>query len=256
MKTLETGFYAPANDLERQISRLGPWFHNIHLSDGTQTAPNHPLGDFPAFKWKIIEPFIEQDLSGKRALDIGCNAGFYSFELAKRGARVLGIDSSQRYLAQGRWCCEQLGLEDRVEFRRMGVYQLNDLNMRFDFVLFMGVFYHLRYPLLGLDIAARKTTGTMIFQTMTTPGEQIKPFADDVGIYDRQVMNDPAWPRMAFIEKRLQGDPTNWWVANRSGAEAMLRSTGFGSIHYIASEIWICREPTADGVSDLREIFR
>ena len=31
-----------------EIRTLGPWFHNLHLPDGRQTAPDHPLGDFPA----------------------------------------------------------------------------------------------------------------------------------------------------------------------------------------------------------------
>ncbi|HEX2099456.1 MAG TPA: DUF1698 domain-containing protein, partial [Candidatus Synoicihabitans sp.] len=66
---------------------LAPWFHNIHLPDGTQTAPNHPLGDFPRFKWQQIADHLPHDLTGWRVLDIGCNAGFYTVELARRGAR-------------------------------------------------------------------------------------------------------------------------------------------------------------------------
>lgn len=256
MKTLQASLRSPSNELERQIWRLRPWFHNIHLPDGTQTAPNHPLGDFPAFKWNVIEPHISEDLSGKTVLDIGCNAGFYSFELAKRGAKVLGIDRGPKYLTQAKWCCGQLGLEQRAEFRRMSIYELAAAKQKFDIVVFMGVFYHLRYPLLGLDIAAQATGEMMIFQTMITPGEMSRRFPSDIGMDQRTMMDDPAWPRMAFIEKRLQGDRTNWWVANRAGAEAMLRSTGFGKIDYIASEIWICREPRPETAPGLREIFR
>lgn len=38
------------------------------------------------------------DLSGKRVLDLGCNVGFYSFSLAKRGAYVTGIDLRREYI--------------------------------------------------------------------------------------------------------------------------------------------------------------
>ena len=40
----------------REVDDLGPWFHNLHLPDGTETAPDHPLGDFPAFKWAELAP--------------------------------------------------------------------------------------------------------------------------------------------------------------------------------------------------------
>src|SRR3712207_5340586 len=86
-----------------EVERLGPWFHNLHLPDGTQTAPDHWLGDFPSFKWQQLAPHLPQDLTGWSCLDIGCNAGFYTFELAKRGATVLGIDVDERYLRQARW---------------------------------------------------------------------------------------------------------------------------------------------------------
>src|SRR3954462_5736986 len=62
------------------IDVLGPWFHNLHLPDGTQTAPDHFLGDFPTFKWRELERCVPQWLAGWHVLDVGCNAGFYTFE--------------------------------------------------------------------------------------------------------------------------------------------------------------------------------
>src|SRR5205814_6828637 len=103
--TLET---QPTHD--RELAELGPWFHNLHLPDGRETAPEHPLGDFPAFKWQQLAPALPDDLSGWTALDIGCNAGFYTFELARRGAQVLGVDVDERYLRQAAWAREQYGL--------------------------------------------------------------------------------------------------------------------------------------------------
>src|SRR5689334_394872 len=62
---------------EEGIAALAPWFHNLHLPDGSQTAPNHPLGDFPCFKWEQISESVPERLEDWTALDIGCNAGFY-----------------------------------------------------------------------------------------------------------------------------------------------------------------------------------
>src|ERR687890_350007 len=92
------------SSLVETIAELGPWFHNLHLPDGTQTMPDHFIGgDFPSFKWREIAPFVPRRLAGWRVLDVGCNAGFYTFELARRGASVVGIDVDPRYLAQARW---------------------------------------------------------------------------------------------------------------------------------------------------------
>lgn len=110
------------NNLQKKIDSLAPWFHNLHLPDGTQTAPGHPLGDFPAFKWNQICNFLPPNLKGWRVLDIGCNAGFYSFELARMGASVTGIDIDSHYLKQARWAQGRFGLN--VDFKKMQVYDL------------------------------------------------------------------------------------------------------------------------------------
>lgn len=87
----------------RAIADLSPWFHNLHLLYRSQTAPDHPRGDFPANKWHAFRHELPGRLDGSRVLDIGCNAGFYSIELAGRGARVTAIDINGHYLAQARW---------------------------------------------------------------------------------------------------------------------------------------------------------
>jgi len=226
---------------------LSPWFHNLHLPDGSQTAPDHPLGDFPGWKWRELAPHLPGDLSGKRALDIGCNAGFYSFELAKRGAQVLAIDFDERYLKQAAWARGQMGLDDQVELRRMSVYDLAELDEEpFDVVLFLGVFYHLRHPLLALDLVAEKTAGTLVFQTLTSPGDEPLDTPRDLSIHDRERMREPGWPRMAFIENELAGDPTNWWAADAACVEAMLRSTGMCITARPGHEFWVC-EPAPEG---------
>src|SRR5438876_3533740 len=102
--------------LAQRISELGDWFHNVDLH-GVPTAPHHFLGDFPNIKWKQIASAIPEDLTGATVLDVGCNAGFYSMEMKKRGAkRVLGIDVVDRYLNQARFVAETLGLE--IELRK------------------------------------------------------------------------------------------------------------------------------------------
>jgi tRNA (mo5U34)-methyltransferase len=177
--------------LQSTAGELAPRFHNLHLPDGRQTAPDHPLGDFPAFKWRQIAPHVRRSLAGTRALDIGCNAGFYSFELAKRGASVLAVDVDEHYLSQGRWAAEQLDPHGRVEFREMTVYDLAGLDEQFDVVLFLGVLYHLRHPLLALDIVAERVRGRLLLQTLTIPGGPPASTPEDVAIDDRDELLAP-----------------------------------------------------------------
>ena len=224
----------------RQIAALGPWFHNLHLPNGLQTAPDHFLGDFPAFKWNDLAPHLPADLEGWSVLDIGCNAGFYSFELARRGAQVTGIDVNPRYLEQARWAATQFGLEDRVEFKRMQVYDLAAYDGAFDMVLFMGVFYHLRYPLLGLDLVAQKVRRLLVFQTLAMWGREEYADTQDHGIHDRAPLEEPGWPKMAFVEHRFSGDPTNWWIPNHAGIEAMVRSSGLRVVSRPGDETYLC----------------
>ena len=226
---------------ESAAPELAPWFHNLHLPGGRRTAPDHPLGDFPACKWEQIAAHVPADLSGARALDIGCNAGFYSFELARRGADVLAIDVDEHYLRQARWAADELGLADRVQLRRLGVYDLGELDEGpFDVVLFMGVLYHLRHPLLALDLIVPHVAATLVVQTLTMPGEERAQPPADLGIDERDAMLAPGWPAMAFIEQELAGDPTNWWAPNAACVEAMLRSCGLRIAGRPGHEIWLC----------------
>src|SRR5215207_2571202 len=92
--------------IREALSRLGKWFHNLDLK-GVRTAPDHYLGDYPRVKWSSFSHALPSDLRGKSVLDIGCNGGFYCMEMKSRGAaRVVGIDSDGRYLAQARFAAE------------------------------------------------------------------------------------------------------------------------------------------------------
>lgn len=138
------------NQLQDKINNLGKWFHNINLG-GVQTAPDHFLGDYPNVKFQSFAHSLPGDLSGKTVLDIGCNAGFYSIEMKRRGAaRVVGIDSDERYHNQARFAAKTLGFD--IEFEKRSVYDVAGLQEQFDVVIFMGVLYHLRHPLLALDL--------------------------------------------------------------------------------------------------------
>jgi len=224
--------------ISRRVNELGQWFHNLNLH-GVSTAPNHFLGDFPNIKWEKIRQEIPLNLEGASVLDIGCNGGFYSIEMKRRGAsRVLGIDVDERYLNQARFAAQTLDLD--IEFRKCSVYQIDSIPGQFDYVVFMGVFYHLRYPLWALDMAVKKVAGKMIFQTMLRRSKETQSWASDYSFWRKDIFFDPNFPAMYFIEEKYSADPTNWWIPNRAGAEAMLRSSGLEIVAHPEEETWVC----------------
>jgi tRNA (mo5U34)-methyltransferase len=223
-----------------RIKSLGPWFHNMNLN-GVWTAPDHPLGDYPAIKWKRFSHAIPADLSDKSVIDIGCNGGFYSIEMKRRGARrVVGIDHDPDYLAQAQFAADVLGLD--IEFHQLSVYDVAQLGERFDVVIFMGVLYHLRHPLLALDLIRGHVAGDMLlFQSMQRGSGDVAEVADDYPFTETGMFDRPDYPKLHFIEKRYAHDPTNWFVPNRAAAEAMLRSAGFVIEAHPEEEVYICR---------------
>jgi tRNA (mo5U34)-methyltransferase len=228
------------DEIEARIASLGDWFHNMDLG-GVKTAPNHFLGDYPNIKWRGFADALPEDLTGKTVLDIGCNAGFYAMEMKRRGAlRVVGIDSDEKYLAQARFAAEVNGIE--LDLRKMDVYEVGSLGERFDIVLFMGVLYHLRHPLLALDLLHEHVVGDLlVFQSMQRGSDQTMPIEDDYPFSETAMFDDPRFPKMHFIEKRYSHDPTNWWVPNRACTEAMLRSAGFRIADHPEPEVYLCR---------------
>jgi tRNA (mo5U34)-methyltransferase len=227
------------DEIDREVQKLGPWFHNLDL-DGVMTAPRHFLGDYPRQKFARFAHAIPDDLQGKTVLDIGCNAGFYSIEMKRRGAaRVVGIDSHDGYLAQARFAAKVTGMD--IELRKLDVYDVGKLREKFDVVLFMGVLYHLRYPLLALDVIHDTVVGdTVIVQSMQRGSEEIEPLEDDYPFAEVNVFNRPGYPVMHFVEKRYAGDSTNWWVPNRACVQAMLRSAGFRIEAHPEPEVYVC----------------
>lgn len=237
-----------AEMLRSEVAALAPWFQNIDLGYGIETAPEHFLGDYPAFKFRGFADVIPADLTGKSVLDIGCNAGYYSIEMKRRGAdRVLGIDSDERYLAQARFASRALGCED-IEYRLHSVYDVASLGESFDLVIFMGVLYHLRHPLLALDlIREHAARDLMLFQTMQQGTDAVlqvpedHPFHKPGTTQPPDYFDNPAYPKMHFIEREFAHDWTNWWAPNSACSQAMLRAAGFTIEAHPEPEVYLCR---------------
>ena len=236
-------------DLQRRVQALAPWFHDMDL-DGVRTAPDHFLHNYPEMKWRRFAHAVPEDLTGKSVLDIGCNAGFYSMEMKRRGAeRVLGIDFDDRYLDQARLASDVKGFD--IEFRKLSVYDLAALGEKFDLVIFMGVLYHLRHPLLALDLIHEHVAkDLLLFQSMQRGSDAVEPVAANYDFFEQDHFKKPGYPKMYFIEHQYSGDWTNWWAPNAACSAAMLRSAGFEIVEHPEGEVFVCRRvarPTEAG---------
>jgi tRNA (mo5U34)-methyltransferase len=238
------------DQIRSRVRDLGDWFHNLDLK-GVQTAPQHFLGDYPRTFWRALENLLPWDLSGKTVLDVGCNAGFFSIEMKRRGAaRVVGIDTDERYLSQARLAVEVA--ETEVDLRRLDVYRVAELGERFDVVLFMGVLYHLRHPLLALDLLREHACKDLLLLQTLVRGSLApeRRWEHDYPFEETSIFDDADWPKMHFVEGEYARDWTNWWIPNRACAAAMLRSAGFAILQNPLPQVFLCRtgqRPTTDG---------
>jgi tRNA (mo5U34)-methyltransferase len=188
-----------------QLQALG-WYHSIELPNGeiirglqTPEQLHRRVRQFP----------IPGDLTGKRVLDIGAWDGWFSFEMEKRGASVVAVDAvpKENFLAAR----ELLG--SKVEFLVRDVYDLRPEELgHFDIVLFLGVLYHLKHPMLALERVSALAADLVC----------VESFVTDDG-------SDPALkPAMEFYETtELCGQFDNWVGPNTACLTAMCRAAGF-----------------------------
>lgn len=197
------------------------WFHSFDLGDGNKIEG---LKRLEVLK-KEADIILGDHVVGKSVLDIGAWDGYFSFESERRGAaRVVATDHFC-------WSGEGWGNRDgfdyihakshsKVEPVDVDVMGLPGAGLgQFDVVLFLGVFYHLKDPYVGLESAAKMCSNHLVVETVTAlPREKL--------------------PAMRLFESgELGGDPTNFWAPNLPALELMLKSFGFNRIEFVVSPI-------------------
>jgi tRNA (mo5U34)-methyltransferase len=238
---VESGDADARQTLIQTLERLGPWYHNVEFARGISSNPSNR--DYPMARWRILDGVIPNDLKGQSVLDIGCNSGFFSFEMKRRGAgRVMGVDIMLYLLAQSRFGSHWFDLP--MDLRECGAYDVDRLEEQFDVVVFIGVLYHLKHPLYALEKVAAVCKNTMYFQSMVRgdSGEDFIPQEDYPGT-ELEIFKKSNFPKLYFIEKSFNGDESNWWFATHSCLKAMLRSVGFKTIENTSHpEIFVARK--------------
>lgn len=188
------------------------WYHSFALPDGSHIDG---VVSLERLRERVAEMPIPPDLRGKRVLDIGAWDGWFSFEMERRGADVVAVDCVQldTFLEVHR------RLNSRVQYLDLDLFELTRDNVgTFDIVLFLGVLYHLKHPLLGLERVCSLTRGLAI----------VESFVADV--------NGPSgMPAMEFYEAdELGGQLDNWWGPTTDCLLALCRTAGFVRVQQLS----------------------
>jgi tRNA (mo5U34)-methyltransferase len=202
------------------IDSVDPWYHRIEVLPGLLTPGVNES------QLVLKELDLPEDLSGLKVLDIGTRDGFFAFECERRGAEVTAID----YMP-----CEETGfpvakelLGSKVEFVQDNVYDLSPEKYgEFDLVLFLGVLYHLRDPMLALDRIWDVCRGRLIVETQTIDDALLTSSGDFRRLSDIDA-DLASIPLMQFYPgSSLNDDPTCIWAPNETCLRAMLDEVGF-----------------------------
>ncbi len=187
------------------------WFHSFDLGDGETIEGIKPLHILR----QEADLILERDLTGKTVLDIGAWDGFFSFEAERRGAaRVVATD---HFSWSGDGWADRRGFDyvhqrlgSRIEAIDADIHELPNLNLgQFDIVLFLGVFYHLKDPYVGLETAARMSQDQLVVETATALAREKLP------------------AMRLYAPGELGDDPTNFWAPNIPALKLMLSNFGF-----------------------------
>ena len=199
------------HELSDAVRRIR-WRHTIDLGQGIVTPGSDPTAQ------RLHYLSLPESLQEKSVLDIGANDGFYSFEAERRGAkRVMALDTRDGAVHKDGFELARRALNSQVEDVEMDVLNVAPETVGiFDIVLFLGVLYHLRHPLLAL--------------------ERIHHITKELLIVESHI--DLSWrrqPIMTFYPgAELNNDSTNWWGPNPAALRAMIRSAGFRQVRTVS----------------------
>ncbi|HUA61679.1 MAG TPA: DUF1698 domain-containing protein [Verrucomicrobiae bacterium] len=203
------------NDFTRRLAEKG-WYHSFELPDGQRIEGCMPL-EWQRERWSRFP--IPADLTGKRVLDIGAWDGWFSFEAERRGAAVTSVDCFEAagYLQMHR----RLG--SRAEYRNFDLFELPLAGLgQFDIVLCLGVLYHVKHPLLALEIVCSLATEVALIETFVIDGESWRERRSEI-------------PTLEFYETdELNGQFDNWFGPSVGALEGMCRASGFARVDLAA----------------------
>jgi len=190
------------------------WFHSIPMPDGEITDGLRPYDVLKA----EADAIFDMPLEGRSLMDIGAWDGFFSFEAERRGAGdILSVDhpswSGDSWGTKDGYDLAHATLGSKARSKDVDLFDLNpDVEGRFDVVLFLGVLYHLKNPLGGLERAANMAREVLVVETET-----------DCNTFPKPVLRH-------FPGREMNNDASNQFAPNVAALRSMLGDLGFARI--------------------------
>lgn len=162
-------------EFQQKLDELGDFWEKITFPNGVEVGP----GRSKQLLWsEYFKHYFDTSMfEGKTILDIGCNAGGNIVELAKYNpAKIVGLDYSEKYLAQCRFVLDQFGI--KADLRQFNVLRKTEHELavelgKFDIIFCLGVIYHLnRDSNLALLRYMKKNSSLQVFSTQLFVSEQ------------------------------------------------------------------------------------
>ena len=210
-------------EAEAYVKSYSFWYHRMYLGNGVYTMPP-TMADLV---WSLIKPTFPADLNGASMLDIGSNAGYFSILAKLRGAgRILGIESFKMFFDQGEYFRNIWQMD--IEYRFMDAHDIGKIDEEFDLVMFAGILYHLKNPLLVLEEIGRRCRDAVIVESEVIPEDPRNLLMARLGPLGNIKLTPTTKGFMKFYERdELNGDLSNWWAPDTECLLGMLRVAGF-----------------------------
>jgi tRNA (mo5U34)-methyltransferase len=200
------------------------WHQRWQVSPGVYTPGRNPVA-------QLCERIrLPADLRGQRVLDVGAWNGCFSFECERRGAGEVVALSLEDPDETG-FNRLKAALSSRVEYVRQSIYTVDAATLgSFDLVLFLGVLYHLRYPLLAIDKIRQMCRGKVLVESHVIDNHMALPTPHGAKIVrlsdvNRQLPGIPLW--RFYPGQELNKDKSNWFGPNIAAVESAFDSAGF-----------------------------
>jgi tRNA (mo5U34)-methyltransferase len=207
----------PGFEYELLVRGCAYWHQRWEVFRGVYTPGNNPVEEM------LDAMQVPKDLTGKRVLDVGSWNGCAAFECERRGAsEVLALGPENPHL-MGFNLLHDLTGSTRTRYEHGTCYHLDPEKIgTFDVVLFCGVLYHLRYPLLGLDNVRRVCRGEIYVDTFVSDSDLCQSIGPDVSTL-------PLW--QFYRRGELSADESNWFGPTACAVAQALESAGFSVQH-------------------------
>jgi len=215
----------PREELLERIKAFEYWHYPFDLGDDVVITPTKEryaakkvhLRDFI---WPVVLDRFGGSLKGRRVLDVGCNAGWWSLTAHQSGAaQVLAIEGRPQFVEQATLVRDSLGIDpQQLEFRRMDLFDLSPAEVgQFDLILMLRVLHHLADPLAGLARLRDLCRGTIVLDVKVVP-------RDEPLLY-LAMQEGPG--HLGGVDAGLRLRPT------RSAVELLLAASGFIDVEFI-----------------------